>query len=83
MTGGEERHTLTVDEMPQHNGHVNENGGLAAYLSTELTEYGSRGRGWKYMLGNETYPYNENTGGSKSHNNMPPYVVAYCWKRIG
>ena len=22
------------------------------------------------------------TGGNQPHNNMPPYVVAYCWKRI-
>ena len=23
-----------------------------------------------------------NTGGSGSHNNMPPYICAYCWKRV-
>ena len=22
------------------------------------------------------------TGGSSAHNNMPPYIVAYCWRRI-
>ena len=21
-------------------------------------------------------------GGSKAHNNMPPYIAAYCWQRI-
>lgn len=83
VTGGEERHTLTVDEMPQHNGHVKPYGGVAAYLNAQLTNYGDSGRGWIRINGNEPFPYSENTGGSKSHNNMPPYVTAYCWKRIG
>ena len=24
---------------------------------------------------------NGNTGGGQAHNNMPPYIVKYCWER--
>ena len=24
----------------------------------------------------------DNTGGTQPHNNMPPYIVKYCWERI-
>ena len=24
----------------------------------------------------------ESTGGGKAHNNMPPYLVTNCWRRI-
>ena len=25
----------------------------------------------------------ESSGNSQSHNNMPPYLTANCWKRVG
>ena len=84
-TGGEETHTLTVDEMPTHDGHLTSTasgGTLARYLSVNaLTPYGSGGRGWTEISGSEAMPASNNRGGNAAHNNMPPYLVVYIWKR--
>ena len=29
----------------------------------------------------ERYTNVESTGGNQPHNNMPPYITAYCWRR--
>lgn len=85
-TGGEKTHTLTVNEMPSHNGHVNAaiGYGTAAGLylaSTNMSSYGSTGRGWDATNGNEIVPHSENRGGGQAHNNMQPYVVVNRWHR--
>ena len=37
----------------------------------------SRGTNW-YISDSTSY-----TGSSNGHNNMPPYLTANCWRRIG
>lgn len=86
--GGAATHTLTVDEIPSHDGHLYSNtnstiGGTAGYYlaSSTLTSYGSYGRGWSIHDGNEAHPAGFNKGGGAAHNNMPPYLVVYMWER--
>ena len=90
-TGGEESHTLTVNEMPSHKGHLSagiagtapyEKGNYKGYLdSSTMTAHGDIGRGWNVYSGNEMHPASEAVGGGQPHNNMPPYLAVYTWKR--
>lgn len=71
-TGGEKTHKLTVDEMPSHN-----HPGIFKY--TNQTGYYAR----LYLGSDGTALDNEGkTGGDKPHNNLPPYMAVYMWKRI-
>ena len=73
--GGEEAHTLTIEEMPQHNHTVNSGAALMVYSGTyELQLTTGGGRSYDYL----SIGY---TGGSQAHNNMPPYRVVYIWLR--
>ena len=72
-TGGEATHTLTVDEMPSHNHTVSRG------TNTGSTEWGLV----RYNTQNSSADTTRiaNTGGGEPHNNMPPYLVVYMWKR--
>lgn len=80
-TGGEATHTLTANEMPEHAHYMasGNSGGdstwtpdagsyLVDSVTTDKTTY------WAQIGMN-------NAGGSAAHNNMPPYLAVYIWKR--
>lgn len=75
-TGGEAEHTLTIDEMPSHNHN------LKFYQSA-----GSIPAGWGVVDNvNQKSEWQSGmvglTGNSQPHNNMPPYLAVYVWKRV-
>lgn len=74
-TGGEAARTLTVDEMPRHNHEVdnlNASGNATPYMTVQAQD--KKGYG-----GNVQTMY---AGGGKAHNNMPPYLAVYMWRRV-
>lgn len=77
-TGGEATHTLIVNEMPSHKhqwqGYWTINKGASGQAVT------ARGRDWQ--AGDPLEDVTTLTGGGQAHNNMPPYIVAYCWHRV-
>ena len=70
--GGEERHTLTLAEMPAHShtsygwAFTNDTqGSIALRADGQAEDYKTR-----------------SSGGGEGHNNMPPYLAVYMWKRV-
>ena len=47
-----------------------------------MSSYGSVARGWITSASNEYYAAGQSLGGGAKHNNMPPYLAVYMWKRI-
>lgn len=91
--GGEEKHTLTEDELPVIDGKF-----ATAVIAGHAT-YGVSGHAYGADLSNVTpeniktewasrssdvqYGYGYKFGGDKAHNNMPPYVTRVYWERVG
>ena len=81
--GGEAEHKLTIDEMPSHTHRLKTDIESPDFNMTwpEWTEYTW---GWRQDESVTEAPAasTTSTGGNKSHNNMPPYLTVYMWKRI-
>ena len=79
QTGGEETHRLTVDEMPSHS-HSTVDWARTIHGTWSHNNTGSQ----KTLDYRDDTPYSgtNSTGGNGAHNNMPPYLCAYCWRRI-
>lgn len=76
-TGGEATHTLTKDEMPSHNHYAAVSGGTDSYgqTRTAISSFAIKTQG--YSDSSTIFA----TGGGDAHNNMPPYLAVYMWKR--
>lgn len=93
VTGGESTHVLTWDELAVHGHGVNDPGHSHTYSAWRQATYpggGILGGGGLYgnppistgsTGGSGTGISLQNAGLSAAHNNMPPYVVVYFWKR--
>lgn len=73
-TGGETTHTLTVEEMPSHSHATNILGGIGGSTTGGYLVARNDCNGWTYVA---IY-----AGGGAAHNNMPPYLTVYMWRRI-
>lgn len=87
-TGGEENVTLVLQQIPSH----------AHYERLDFSGYGVRnlaaspgtgeGSGKVFSADDtgsstsEYYVQTETAGGGQAHNNMPPYIAIYRWRRI-
>ena len=69
-TGGSATVTLTINEIPAHN----------HWIPRIIGDSGRQSSGWSdaYVDGGST---TGNTGGGLAHDNMPPYIAVYMWKR--
>lgn len=72
-TGGEASHKLTVEEMPSHR-HTS---------SVHKEAYGTyvSAGGEEVALAATKQTNTGYAGGGSAHNNMPPYLAVYAWRR--
>ena len=89
-TGGEAQHTLTVDELATHgHGQMLQVANLGV---VPMLIKGPDGQGGAFNGGtrvgadswieNSKQVSTSNSGLGTPHNNMPPYLAVYMWKRI-
>jgi hypothetical protein len=86
-TGGAATHALTVSELPRHNHaqQINVPGESGLYKMVQ----GTSGTVWGKTLSEGTVKGltaskvdTDYTGSGTAHNNMPPYLTVYMWKRV-
>ena len=76
--GGEASHTLTTNEMPAHTHKASTNAGYYAFGGTSTNTGPAQGNGYRTSFASID---TASAGSGQAHNNMPPYLAVYMWKR--
>ena len=86
--GGEASHTLTTEEMPKHvHAGITTNGlAYTHWMSYENGDSRNTGDHAYWSVVNSTTASDKtartiSAGGGQPHNNLPPYLAVYIWKR--
>lgn len=74
-TGGEKKHTLTINEMPNHRHGVDNR--TTNQTASKTDGYIMRGS----YNGNSVASDTSYVGGGQAHNIMQPYITCYMWHR--
>ena len=81
-TGGEEKHTLSIGEIPGHAHHYTDWRPPDYDLKqVRLGYYENGGNNYLVIGSYEDGKVSESIGGGQSHNNMPPYYCVNIWRR--
>jgi len=86
-TGGESTVTLNINQIPSHR-HINDYyypGGEQQWYTDSGDSIGGSGKKYIYLNGSAGFhgaQKHSNVGGGQAHNNMPPYLAVYVWKRV-
>ena len=82
-TGGEATHTLTVDEIPAHTHNYAKYVGSVGWSgSSQWNVVKTTNTDGYTNTNNDGYVETLSTGSNAAHNNMPPYLAVYVWKRV-
>ena len=71
-TGGENEHTLTIEEIPSHTHTAKIRNSVASGTNGYTAD----------ASGSGGVNINNNTGGGQPHNNMPKFYTIYAWIRV-
>ncbi len=77
--GGEKTHKLTIEEIPYHKHNTDyyvetpsgDRNAPSTFSTTGYSSYGNKGK--KFDMGG--------AGSGRDHNNMPPYITCFMWRR--
>lgn len=74
-TGGEKKHTLTVDELASHSHDI-------AVAEGTDSPFAGKTKAARREDSYVAIAQTKSTGGNMPHNNLQPYVAVYIWRRI-